>query len=85
MRFITLVIDGHIEVFRKTRTHVEKTLGECTFAPESWSDLLGIKTYEYTSDELEKLQGLIDQANLEMCTLKQSTIVSLLKNDLLGM
>jgi DNA topoisomerase-2 len=85
MRFITLVIDGHIEVFRKTRTHVEKILGEYMFAPDSWSDLLGIKTYEYTSDELEKLQGLIDQANLEMRTLKQSTIVSLFKNDLLGM
>jgi DNA topoisomerase-2 len=47
-----------------------------------WSKLLDIKTYQYTKEEVAKLQALCRAKTAERDALKTTTVVQLWKNNL---
>ena len=81
MRFIQCVISGTIEVFRKTKAVIIASMKTHGFEDES---LLNIKTYQYTLDEIERLEKEIDDTKNLYRTLNETTCVNLWKNDLLS-
>jgi DNA topoisomerase-2 len=80
MRFIHCVISGTIEVFRKTKAVIMYSMMTHGFTDES---LLNIRTYQYTLDEIERLEKEIEDIKQLRRTLEETTSVNLWKNDLL--
>jgi DNA topoisomerase-2 len=80
MRFIQCVISGTIEVFRKSKAVILESMRHHGFTDES---LLNIKTYQYTLDEIERLEKEIEDTRTLYRTLEETTSVNLWKNDLL--
>ncbi len=81
-RFIQLVIDGTIIIFRQTKKDIEKSLMHHKFEKSIWGDLFDIKTYQYTSDELEKLDTKMAKLRDTIETLKVTSVSEMWKSDL---
>jgi DNA topoisomerase-2 len=82
IRFISLVISGDIQIFMKTRKHIEESLEKLEFSPDYWETLLNIKTYQYTYEEVEKIKKSRDKLMKTIEELKSTPVVNLWKSDL---
>lgn len=83
MKFIQLVVNGDIEIFRKSRACIESSMKRNEILEKYWDECLNTKTYSYTLEELEKLQKQIDHTQSELDKTKSLTIANMWENDLL--
>jgi DNA topoisomerase-2 len=86
MKFIKLVMDGKLEIFRKSRASVEHNMGEVHgIAEKYWDECLSTKTYSYTSEELDKLNTQIENTQSELSKTQSMTIANMWENDILSL
>ncbi len=82
MKFIQLVVNGTIEIFRKSRASIESSMKQHGILEKYWEECLNTKTYSYTLEELEKLQKQLDSTQSELEQAKSLTIANMWENDL---
>ena len=81
-KFIELVITEQIKVFRQTRSQIEQSMKRHAIDEKYWDDLLNIKTYQYTQEEIEKLNRQVRESNSELQKTTQTTIADMWKYDI---
>jgi len=83
-RFIQNVVDNTIVIFKQKKTSIEKKLEDLKFVKinSDYDYLLNIKTYQYTEEEIEKLNNKLKEIQKEIQTLKKTKIVDLWKADI---
>lgn len=84
MKFIQLVMDGTIEIFKKSRACIESSMKQNGIPEKYWDECMNTKTYSYTLEELEKLKSQIDSTQSELDTTKALTIANMWENDLMS-
>ena len=84
-RFINMVIEGEIIVFRKPKATLEAELASLDFAKidDSYDYLMNIKTYQYTEEAVKSLTEECKNIKIEITTLKGTTIIDMWKSDIL--
>lgn len=80
MRFIKMVIDGQILVFRKKKNQVLEQLVNHNFTQHE--QLLNIKIHAFTEEKLETLQREIDSCKNRIGEIQQKSIENLWEEDL---
>ena len=82
-RFIRdVAISKRIQVFNKPIDAIHNQLREEVYAENLWTRLLDIKTYQYTLEEVEKLQKLCKSKTAERDSLKGTTVVQMWEKNL---
>jgi DNA topoisomerase-2 len=82
-RFIRdVAISKRIQVFNRPIEDIYNQLREEVYAEAMWPRLLDIKTYQYTLEEVEKLQKLCEARKAERDTLKATTVVQMWEKNL---
>jgi DNA topoisomerase-2 len=81
-KFIEFVITEQIKVFRQTRSQIEQSMKRHSIDEKYWDDLLNIKTYQYTQEEIEKLNRQVREADSELQKTTQTTISDMWKYDI---
>ena len=84
-RFIQMVIDGSLTIFKRTRSDIETDLKSLKFDGPSYDYLFNIKTYQYTSEHVEKLNSEVKVAKETLETVQSTTTLKMWKSDLLKM
>ena len=81
-RFIQMVVDGTLVVFRRKKQEIETDLKTHGFA-EPYDHLMNIKTYQYTEEAIEKM--ITEEATLKakLVELKKLTTVDMWKLDVI--
>lgn len=83
-KFIQLVIDEKIKIFRQTKKSIEDAMKINGIQECYWDDCLSVKTYMYTIEEIEKLRMQIEEANKELQTVTETSLADMWRNDLLA-
>lgn len=81
-RFIKMVTEGSLIVFRRPIADIHKELKQYDFPEPLWSMLMDTKTFQYTLDEVTKLTNTIQKLERELETLKCTTVSDLWKQNL---
>ena len=83
-RFVKLVTDEELVIFKKKKADLESELTGLNFVKIDgcFDYLLGIKTYQYTLEEMKKLYDESTRTSRELTELKKTSIVSMYKSDL---
>ena len=82
-RFIrSVAVEKTLQVFNVPLDHIHSQLKNNGFSENRWSKLLDIKTYQYTKEEVQKLEDLCRHRLEERETLKKTSVVDLWKNNL---
>ena len=83
-RFVEMVCDERIKVFRKTMADVTSQIEAAKFpkVDSKYDYLLSIKTYQYTDEHSTKLKNEAAKTRAELETLKGMTVVQLWQNNL---
>ena len=81
-RFIELVIALRIEIFRRTKKQIEDGMRLNGLDEKHWDALMNIKTYQYTLEEIEKLNKQVEESRNELEVINTTTIADMWKNDL---
>lgn len=84
-RFIQMVIDGSLTIFKRTRSDIERDLKSLKFDGPSYDYLFNIKTYQYTSEHVEKLNGEVKVSKETLESVQSTTTLKMWKSDLLKM
>ena len=82
-KFVTMVINGDIIVFRRKKQELENQLS--SLFPQingSWDYLLNIKTVQYTEESVRELLKESEQAKKELEIMKSTTAMDMWKNDI---
>ena len=85
-RFVSMVINGDIVVFRRKKQDLENQLSD--LFPEvngSYDYLLNIKTVQYTDESVRELLAQSKQAKTELEIMKSTSPISMWKNDIKNM
>lgn len=84
-RFIRMVVDDEIVIFKRKKADLEAELEQKKFAKtnESYSYLLDIKTYQYTEEAITKMNNDINTIKTNLATLSATTIVDMWKSDII--
>jgi DNA topoisomerase-2 len=82
-RFIQMVSDGDLIVFKRTRVRIEEDLVHKKFekVQESFEYLFDIKTYQYTSEAVDKLKKELTKLEGELESLSAKSEIDLWKLD----
>jgi DNA topoisomerase-2 len=85
-RFVTMVINGDIVVFRRKKQDLELQLSE-SFPKinDTYDYLLNIKTVQYTEESVRELLTQSKQARAELETMKATSPMTMWKNDIKNM
>ncbi len=83
--FIEKVICGTIEIFRKSKAQIQESMKTHKIPEKFWEDCLNVKTYQYTNEEIEKLNRQISENRTELRLIEETTIADMWKNDLLAL
>jgi DNA topoisomerase-2 len=85
-KFVTMVIEGRLVVFRRKKAELEKEMS-ATFPKidGSWDYLLNTKTVEYTEERVKALMDEARQANVELERMLKMSHVTMWKNDIKNM
>jgi DNA topoisomerase-2 len=85
-RFVTMVINGDIVVFRRKKQDLELQLSE-SFPKinDTYDYLLNIKTVQYTEESVRELLTQSKQAHAELETMKATSPMTMWKNDIKNM
>ncbi len=78
-RFIELVIEGRIEIFRKSRASIVDQLNTHKLPVE---ECLSVKTYMYTLEETTRLRKMIETKREELRVTKETSVACMWENDL---
>ena len=81
-KFINLVITEQIKVFRQSRTQIEQSMKMFDIDEHYWTDLLNIKTYQYTQEEIEKLNNQVKESESELQKTTQTSVADMWKYDI---
>lgn len=82
-RFIRdVAVSRRIQVFNRPLDDIHTQLREEVYAESIWPRLLDIKTYQYTAEEVEKLQTLCKARMGERDTLKATSVVQMWEKNL---
>jgi DNA topoisomerase-2 len=82
-RFIhDVAVTPRLQVFNTPLEQIHHQLRREKYAEAMWPKLLDIKTYQYTKEEVAKLQALCRVKTAERDALKTTTVVQLWKNNL---
>ena len=83
-RFVKMVTDEELVVFKKKKSDLEHELEELNFVKidATFDYLLGIKTYQYTLEEMKKLYDESAHISRELVELKKTSIVDMYRSDL---
>jgi len=81
-RFIRGVISGEFKVMNVPLAEIEKQMVKHKFAEEIRPKLLDIKTYQYTREEVQKLEALCGARKREHAQLSATSVVQMWKNNL---
>jgi DNA topoisomerase-2 len=85
-RFVSMVINGEIIVFRRKKQELENQLS--TLFPQingSWDYLLNIKTVQYTEESVRELLAQSKQAKRELEIMKSTSPMTMWKDDIKNM
>jgi len=80
-RFVKMVVDGKVIVFKKKKSVLEEELKAMGFPETDY--LLDIKTYQYTHEAIAKLLEDAKRAKEDLEKLKNTSIVDMCKEDIL--
>ncbi len=80
--FIERVVDGRIEIFRKTKAHIQSSMKAHSIPEEHWDECLSVKTYQYTEEEIQKLNKEMNECRKNLESIQQTSIADMWKNDL---
>ena len=85
-RFVTMVIEGRLVVFRRKKAELEKEMS-ATFPKidGSWDYLLNTRTVEYTEERVKALVDEARQANVELERMLKTSHITMWKNDIKNM
>ena len=85
-RFVTMVINGDIVVFRRKKQDLERQLSE-SFPKinDTYDYLLNIKTVQYTDESVKELLAQSKQARAELEAMKLVSPMTMWKNDIKNM
>jgi DNA topoisomerase II len=82
-RFIRdVAVTPRIHVFNVPLVQIQQQLAREKYDETIWSKLLDIKTYQYTKEEVQKLETLCAAKQKERAQLKATSVVQLWKNNL---
>jgi DNA topoisomerase-2 len=83
-RFVKMVTDEELVVFKKRKSDLEREIKGLNFVKidESFDYLLGIKTYQYTLEEMEKLYTESERIARELGDLRGTSILDMYRSDL---
>lgn len=81
-RFIQMVVDDKLVVFRRKRSEIEEDLKKHGFA-EPFDHLMNIKTYQYTEEAIEKMLEEEKALKTRLTELKKTTVVDMWKSDVI--
>jgi DNA topoisomerase-2 len=81
-RFIRGVVDGSFRVMNMPMSEITRQFVTAKFAEAFHSKLLDIKTYQYTQEEVAKLEALCAAKRQDYTRLKAMTVVQMWKNNL---
>jgi DNA topoisomerase-2 len=82
-RFIRdVAVSKRIRVFNVPIDMIHQQMREEVYAENLWSKLLDIKTYQYTSEEVEKLQKLCETKKAERDVIKATSVVQMWEKNL---
>jgi len=81
-RFIGGVVDGSFRVMNVPMTEITRQFTALKFAEAFHVKLLDIKTYQYTKEEVAKLEALCKAKRQDHTRLKAMTVVQMWKNNL---
>jgi DNA topoisomerase-2 len=84
-RFIQMVVDDKIVIFRRKKAELELELEHKKFVKidNSCGYLLDIKTYQYTEEAIAKMNAEVDTIKNTMSIISGTSIVDMWKNDIL--
>lgn len=81
-KFIECVVEGRIEIFRRSKSQIQESMKSHEISEEHWEECLAVKTYQYTTEEIEKLNRQTSELRTKLAQLEQTTIADMWKNDL---
>ena len=81
-RFIQMVVDEKIKVFRRKKQDIEDDLKRNEFA-EPFDHLMNIKTYQYTEEAIAKMLTEVSALEEKIANLKKTKPVDMWKSDIL--
>ena len=83
-RFVEMVVTDRLIIFRRKRDELIKNLEKEKFdkLDNSYDYLLGIKTYQYTEEEIKKLTDEAVNTRDALEQLKKTSVVQMYQNDL---
>ena len=82
-RFIRdVAVTPRIHVFNVPLAQIHDQLRREKYAETLWPKLLDIKTYQYTKEEVAKLEAVCEAKRQEHAQLKATSVVQLWKNNL---
>jgi DNA topoisomerase-2 len=82
-RFIRdVAVTPKLHVFNTPLVQIHDQLRREKYAESLWPKLLDIKTYQYTKEEVAKLEALCAAKRQEHAQLKATSVVQLWKNNL---
>jgi DNA topoisomerase-2 len=81
-RFIEHVVEGRIEIFRKSKAQIQQYMKTFAISEAHWDVCFSVKTYQYTTEEIEKLNKEMLECRKKRDTIQQTQIVDMWKNDL---
>jgi len=84
-RFIQMVIDGSLTIFKRTRSDIERDLKSLKFDGPSYDYLFNIKTYQYTIEQINKLNTEVKVSQETLEVVQSTTTLKMWKSDLLKM
>jgi DNA topoisomerase-2 len=79
-----MVVEGDLVVFKKKRADLEQELTQLKFIKidDTYDYLLGIKTYQYTLEEITKLYTEAQKIVQEIVDLQKTPVVEMYRTDL---
>jgi len=84
-RFIQMVIEGTLLIFKRSKTDIETELKSLKFDGPSYDYLFNIKTYQYTSEYVDKLNNEVKVSQETLEGVQRTTTLKMWKSDLLKM
>lgn len=84
-RFIQMVVDDEITIFRQKKAAIESNLVKHKFdkMDESYDYLLNIKTYQYTEEAIAKLDAEVEDIKKRLDSTRNTNVVTMWKSDIL--
>lgn len=81
-KFINLVISGEIIIFKRSKKQIEEDMSKHDIHDKYWKEMFNIKTYQYTTEETDELLRKVEELQLELNNLSNTTVSNMWKSDL---